>query len=83
VRALDEVLPDSLQALIGRQVEAVVPEAQQCLAVASVAGVQFTAAEVAAGLQRPIEDVEGICDGLCQQGSSWWRTRWSNGRTAR
>jgi predicted ATPase len=31
-------------------------------------GVQFTAAEVAAGLQRPIEDVEGICDGLCQQG---------------
>jgi hypothetical protein len=83
VRALDEILPDSLQALIGRQVEAVAPEAQQCLAVASVAGVQFTAAEVAAGLQRPIEDVEGICDGLCQQGSSWWRTRWSNGRTAR
>jgi predicted ATPase len=30
--------------------------------------VQFTAAEVAAGLQRPLEDVEGLCDGLCQQG---------------
>ena len=68
VHTLDGVLPDSLQALIGRQVEAVAPEAQQCLAVASVAGMQFTAAEVAAGLQRPMEDVEGICDGLCQQG---------------
>jgi len=33
-----------------------------------VGGVQFTAAEVAAGLQRPIEDIESICDGLCQQG---------------
>jgi DNA-binding winged helix-turn-helix (wHTH) protein/predicted ATPase len=68
VHTLDEVLPDSLRALIGRQVEAVAPETQQCLAVASVAGVQFTAAEVAAGLQCPIEDVEGLCDGLCQQG---------------
>ena len=68
VRTLDGVLPDSLQALIGRQMEAVAPEVQQCLAVASVAGVQFTAAEVAAGLGRPKEDVEGLCDGLCQQG---------------
>jgi predicted ATPase len=56
VHTLDGVLPDSLQALIGRQVEAIAPEAQQCLAVASVAGVQFTAAEVAAGLQHSMED---------------------------
>src|SRR5262249_15208440 len=68
VGTLDKVLPDSLRALIGRQVEAVAPEAQQCLAGASVAGVQCTAAEVAAGLQRPMEDVEGLCDDLCQQG---------------
>lgn len=69
VRTLDGVLLDSLQALIGRQVEAVAPEAQQCLAVASVAGVQFTAVEVAVGLQCPMEDVAGLCDSLCQQGS--------------
>jgi DNA-binding winged helix-turn-helix (wHTH) protein/predicted ATPase len=68
VHTLDGILPDSLQALIGRQLEAVAPAAQQCLAVASVAGVQFTAAEVAAGLQQPLEEVEGLCDGLCQQG---------------
>ena len=61
-----------LELLTAAEVEAVAPEAQQCLAVASVAGVQYTAA----GLQRPMEDVEGICDALCQQGSSWWRTRW-------
>lgn len=68
VRKVHGVLLDSLQALIGRQVEAVAPEAQQCLAVASVAGVQFTAVEVAVGLQCPMEDVEGLCDSLCQQG---------------
>jgi DNA-binding winged helix-turn-helix (wHTH) protein/predicted ATPase len=62
------VLPDSLRALIGRQLEALTPEAQQCLAVASVAEGQFTAAEVAAGRQCPVEEVEAVCDGLQQRG---------------
>ena len=68
VTTLAGVLPDSLQALIGKQLEALAPEAQQCLAVASVAGgQQFTAAEVAAGLQCPVAAVEGVCDGLSQR----------------
>jgi predicted ATPase len=66
--AVEEQVPDTLQPLLLKQVEALPTDAQQCLAVASVAGIRFTAAEVAAGLQRPIEDVEAICDGLSQQG---------------
>jgi hypothetical protein len=33
-----------------------------------VAGVLFTVAEVAAGLQQPVDAIEDVCDGLCQQG---------------
>ena len=66
--AVGRVLPDELRALIEQQVEALEPEAQQCLAVASVAGEEFTAAVVAAGLQGAVEAVERVCDGLHQQG---------------
>ena len=66
--AVGRVLPDELRALIEQQVEALEPEAQQCLAVASVAGEEFTAAVVAAGLQGAVEAVERVCDSLHQQG---------------
>jgi predicted ATPase len=36
--------------------------------VASVAGVRFTAAEVAAGVQHAVEDVEAVCDDLSRRG---------------
>ena len=61
-------VPTSLRSLILTQVEALAPDAQACLAVASVAGVHFTAAEVAEGLQRAVEDVETVCDRLSQAG---------------
>jgi predicted ATPase len=66
--ALEDWVPDNLGPLLVKQLEALETEAQQLLAVASVAGVRFTAAEVAVGLQRPMEDVEAICDGLSQWG---------------
>jgi DNA-binding winged helix-turn-helix (wHTH) protein len=66
--AVEDQVPDTLRPLLLKQVEALAIEAQQCLAVASVAGMRFTAAEVAAGLQHSIETVEAVCDGLSQQG---------------
>jgi predicted ATPase len=65
---LADQVPDSLWSLLVTQVEALAPDAQACLAVASVAGVHFTAAEVAVGLQRAVEDVETVCDRLSQAG---------------
>jgi predicted ATPase len=43
-------------------------EEQEFLAVASVAGVEFATATVAAVMQRPLEEVEGCYDRLAQQG---------------
>ena len=51
--AVEEQVPDTLRPLLLKQVEALATDVQQCLVVASVAGMRFTAAEVAAGLQRP------------------------------
>jgi predicted ATPase len=65
---VEDQVPASLRALLVKQVEALAPDAQECLAVASVAGVHFTAAEVAVGLQRAVEDVETICDRLSEWG---------------
>lgn len=65
---VEEQVPRSLQPLLLKQVEALTTDAQQCLAAASVAGMDFTAAEVAAGLQHPIETVEAVCDDLSRQG---------------
>jgi predicted ATPase len=40
---------------------------QEILAAASVAGVEFAVAAVAAGVQHPEEDVEAQCDALARQ----------------
>src|SRR6185369_11549662 len=44
-------VPQSLQHLIERQLERLTEDAQHILEVASVVGVEFSSAEVAAGLQ--------------------------------
>ena len=38
------------------------------MAMASVAGVEFAVASVAAGLQSPLERPEAVCEALTQQG---------------
>jgi predicted ATPase len=60
-------LPEGLQALLLRRIEALAPEARRVLEAASVVGEAFAVAAVAAGLQGSIEDVEAVCDELATQ----------------
>jgi len=57
-------VPEGLQQLLIRRIEALQPETRQVLEVASVAGVAFAVATVAAVSQRSVEEVEAICEGL-------------------
>lgn len=63
-----ESVPHSLQQLIERQLERLPDNAQRLLEVASVAGMEFSAAEVAAGLQVEVETIEEQCDKLVKKG---------------
>jgi predicted ATPase len=64
---LAATVPDDLQHLISQQLEALDAEDRQILAVASVSGETFSAAEVAAGYQRELEAVEARCEQLAQR----------------
>ena len=67
---VDEVasgVPESLQQLIAQQVERLRPEAQRLLEVASVAGAEFSAAAVAAGLKAEVEEIEDQCEELARR----------------
>jgi DNA-binding winged helix-turn-helix (wHTH) protein len=61
-------VPDNLQQLIERQLERLHAEERQTLEVASVAGMEFSAAAVAAGIEIETESVEQCCEGLARQG---------------
>jgi predicted ATPase len=60
-------IPSSLLQLIERQFEELAPEAQALLEAASVVGVEFSAAAVAASVTTAIEDVETWCNALARQ----------------
>jgi DNA-binding winged helix-turn-helix (wHTH) protein/tetratricopeptide (TPR) repeat protein len=68
VDTLTGIIPAHLRALIELQLAHCSPEDQTLLAAASVAGVEFTAAAVAAGLERADEEIEARCMVLAQQG---------------
>ena len=68
VDALPAIIPAHLRALIEHQLAQLSPEDQQLLEAASVAGVEFAAAAVAAGLERAEEEVEARCTALAHQG---------------
>lgn len=57
----------TLQELIEGQIDRLTPEEEAVLKVASVAGVTFSAACVAAGLAAEIAVVEGWCEALAQR----------------
>ena len=59
-------LPEGLQALLLRRIEAR-PPARRVLEAASVVGEAFAVAAVAAGAQEPVEDGEAVCTGLAAQ----------------
>lgn len=68
LRAIAGGVPDSLRHLIERQLERLPEEGQRLLEVASVVGVEFSSAAVAAGLQVEVEAVEEQCDELVRKG---------------
>jgi hypothetical protein len=60
-------VPESLQHLIAQQVERLRPETQRLLEVASVAGAEFSAAAVAAGVGTEVDMIEEQCEGLARR----------------
>ena len=69
--AVDEVgrgLPENLRQLIEKHIERLSEDRQRLLEVASVVGVTFSTAAVAAGIEAPVEQVEEWCEGLVQRG---------------
>jgi predicted ATPase len=61
-------IPESLRRIIDQQLEQLPPEERACLEVASVAGREFSAAAVAAGIDRPVEEVEARYAALARRG---------------
>jgi predicted ATPase len=57
-------LPEGIRHLIERQFDRLSPEQQRLLEVASVAGVTFSAAAVAAALKAEVVETEARCEGL-------------------
>ncbi|HEX2276087.1 MAG TPA: AAA family ATPase [Candidatus Tectomicrobia bacterium] len=82
VEAVAEIIPESLHILLEQHVEQLSPDDQRLLEAASVAGVEFTAAAVAAGLAHADERVEARCTALAQQGrvlQASGRAEWPDG----
>jgi predicted ATPase len=67
VATVQTELPEGLQHLILKEVEGLSPEEQRVLEAASVAGLSFTATEVAAVDQGEEERVEAVCDSLVRR----------------
>jgi len=67
IAAIKTELPEGLQQLILKEVEGLSMEEQQVLEAASIAGLYFTAAEVAAAERKEEERIEELCDRFVQQ----------------
>jgi hypothetical protein len=65
---ITELIPDHVQQLIAKEVEGLSGEVQRLLEVASVVGMSFTASEVAAVLNAPLEATEAVYDELANRG---------------
>jgi predicted ATPase len=66
--AVHERIPDSLRQMIEGQLDRLGEEDQRMLEVASVVGVEFVAAAVAAGLGQTLERVDEACATLARRG---------------
>jgi predicted ATPase len=85
---LEEVevgVPENLRQMIEKQIGRLSLEEQRVLEVGSVAGMEFSAAAVAAGLEEEVVKVEERCKGLVRRGQ-FLRSRgvseWSDGTVA-
>jgi predicted ATPase len=65
--AIETRVPNSLQQMIERQIERLSVEDRRMLEVASVAGMEFSAAALAAGMQTEPENVEERCAELARR----------------
>jgi predicted ATPase len=72
VEALHDQVPDSLRQMIEGQLDRLSVTEQRVLEVASVAGVEFAAAAVAAGLGQAVERVDEACAALARR-EQWLR----------
>jgi DNA-binding winged helix-turn-helix (wHTH) protein/predicted ATPase len=61
-------VPESLQQLVEQQLSQLSAEGQRVLEAASVTGMQFSAAAVAAGLEERVDAVEEQCSTLARRG---------------
>jgi DNA-binding winged helix-turn-helix (wHTH) protein/tetratricopeptide (TPR) repeat protein len=66
--AVESVIPESLREMIEKQLDRLTDEEQGLLEAASVAGLEFPALAVAAGLEIDLGRSEAICDGLARRG---------------
>src|SRR5262249_39491722 len=66
--AVTVALPESLGQMLEGQLERLTTAEQQMLEAASVAGAEFSAAAVAAGLEAAVEPVEHRCATLARRG---------------
>lgn len=61
-------IPDTVQILIGQQIEHLAAEERRVLQIAAVSGAEFSAAGIAATPGLDVQAVEEICDRLVQRG---------------
>jgi predicted ATPase len=64
VGVLEVDIPESLQSLITRHLEALPQASREMLEVASVVGLEFCAAAMTDALEKTVEEIEGACDTL-------------------
>ncbi len=64
---VETAVPDSLRQMIEHQVAGLAPDEQRLLEAASVAGMAFSAASVAAALEADVEAVEDRCEALVRR----------------
>jgi predicted ATPase len=85
VDKLAQGVPESLRQMLAQQLARLNVEEQRILEAASMAGVEFSAAAVAAGLELDVVEAETRCEGLARQ-QQWLRATgsetWPDGTTA-
>ncbi len=64
---LEVGVPESIRQMIEKQLERLSQQEQRALEAASVAGVEFDAAAVAAGLEKEAMGIEEVCEGLARR----------------
>jgi hypothetical protein len=83
--AIEQDVPDDMQQLLQGQLRFVSRAERDVLEAASVVGVAFDAPAVAAALDRPLDEVESLCDALCRP-HHWLdrrrRAEWPDGTLA-